>query len=86
MPRDCGFGSFKENNVGNQPNTKAAAVIRERGRLFETEKEKLVSMHESEVIVRVFATGMWHTDMIDCDQVFSGTAVDCSGLQRLLRA
>jgi hypothetical protein len=43
-------------------------------------------MHESEVIVGVFATGMWHTDMIDCDQVFSGTAVDCSGLQKLLRA
>jgi hypothetical protein len=36
MPRDCGFGSFKENNVESQPDTMIAAVIREKGGLFET--------------------------------------------------
>lgn len=52
------------------PETYTAAVIRQKGGPFQIEQVKRVSMNDDEVLVRVVATGMCHTDMIARDQVF----------------
>lgn len=54
----------------NIPDSFNAAVIRQKGGPFEIEQVKRLSMNDDEVLVRVVATGMCHTDMIARDQVF----------------
>lgn len=47
-----------------------AAVIREKGGSFLSEQVSRISMRDDEVLVRVLATEMCHTNMIARDQVF----------------
>lgn len=47
-----------------------AAVVRQKGGPFELESVTLTLPREYEVVVRIVATGMCHTDMIARDQVF----------------
>lgn len=50
--------------------TYKAAVIREKGGKFQMETVKATDMRDDEVLVRVVAAGMCHTDMVARDQVF----------------
>lgn len=47
-----------------------AAVIREKGGDFQLEKMELDEPRHNEVLIRVIATGMCHTDMAVRDQIF----------------
>lgn len=52
------------------PNTVSAAVIRQRGGPFTIEKLRLGAPRPDEVVVRIIAAGMCHTDMVVRDQVY----------------
>ena len=47
-----------------------AAVVREKGGLFEIEKVHIKGIRDDEILVKVKATGMCHTDMIVRDQLY----------------
>ena len=48
-----------------------AAVIRKKGGPFEIENLALEEPHSDEVLVRIVATGMCHTDMVARDQLYT---------------
>jgi aryl-alcohol dehydrogenase len=52
------------------PNTVSAAVVRQRGGPFIIEKLRLSAPRPDEVLVRIIAAGMCHTDMVVRDQVY----------------
>lgn len=52
------------------PDSYMAAVIRQQAGQFQIEQVKPTSIRDDEVLVRVVATGMCHTDMVARDQVF----------------
>lgn len=47
-----------------------AATIRQKGGPFQIENLMLDEPRPGEVLVRVVATGMCHTDMVACDQLY----------------
>jgi aryl-alcohol dehydrogenase len=51
-------------------NAVSAAVVREKGGPFIIEKLRLEEPRDDEVLVRVVATGMCHTDMVVRDQIY----------------
>ncbi|WP_045835763.1 NAD(P)-dependent alcohol dehydrogenase [Hyphomicrobium sp. 99] len=57
---------------GSSPSTDRieAAVVRQKGGKFQLETVKLGAPEHDEVLVRIVATGMCHTDMVARDQVF----------------
>ena len=56
--------------VSAATNTVTAAVVRQKGGPFTLEQLRLEEPHADEVLVRVVATGMCHTDMVVRDQVY----------------
>ncbi|MGO2278140.1 MULTISPECIES: NAD(P)-dependent alcohol dehydrogenase [unclassified Psychrobacter] len=56
--------------IQTTPTSYTAAVIRQKGGPFQIEQVKTATIQDDEVLVRVVATGMCHTDMIARDQVF----------------
>ncbi len=51
-------------------NSVSAAVVREKGGPFIIEKLRLGELRDDEVLVRIVATGMCHTDMVVRDQIY----------------
>ena len=51
-------------------NAVSAAVVRKKGGPFTIEKLRLGEPRADEVLVRIVATGMCHTDMVVRDQVY----------------
>ena len=51
-------------------NSMRAAVVREKGGPFIIEQLQLEEPRDDEVLVRIVATGMCHTDMVVRDQVY----------------
>jgi aryl-alcohol dehydrogenase len=51
-------------------NAVTAAVVRKKGGPFSLEQLRLEDPHADEVLVRIVATGMCHTDMVVRDQVY----------------
>ena len=51
-------------------NSVSAAVVREKGGPFIIEKLRLEEPRDDEVLVRIVATGMCHTDMVVRDQIY----------------
>ena len=51
-------------------NAVSAAVVREKGGPFIIEKLRLGEPRDDEVLVRIVATGMCHTDMVVRDQIY----------------
>ena len=51
-------------------NSVSAAVVREKGGPFIIEKLRLEEPRDDEVLVRIIATGMCHTDMVVRDQIY----------------
>ena len=47
----------------------SAAVIRQKGGPFQIEKVTCTDLRDDEVLVRVVAAGMCHTDMVALDQL-----------------
>jgi len=47
-----------------------AAVVRQKGGPFQLERIEHGALHHDEVLVRIIATGMCHTDMVARDQVY----------------
>lgn len=56
--------------VSAATNAVTAAVVRQKGGPFTLEQLRLEEPHADEVLVRVVATGMCHTDMVVRDQVY----------------
>lgn len=52
-----------------------AAVIRAKGGPFSIEALTLEAPRRDEVLVRIIATGMCHTDMVARDKVYDGESV-----------
>lgn len=48
----------------------SAAVVRTAGGPFQLEKAQLTALRDDEVVVKIVATGMCHTDMVARDQVY----------------
>lgn len=51
-------------------NAVSAAVVRKKGGPFTIEQLRLEEQRADEVLVRIVATGMCHTDMVVRDQVY----------------
>jgi len=51
-------------------NAVTAAVVRKKGGLFSLEQLRLEEPRDDEVLIRIVATGMCHTDMVVRDQVY----------------
>ncbi len=56
--------------MSTSSNTFQAAVMRQKGGPLQRENVKLDSPQHGEVLVRIVATGMCHTDMVARDQIF----------------
>ena len=56
--------------VQTSANAVSAAVVREKGGPFVIEKLRLGEPRDDEVLVRIVATGMCHTDMVVRDQIY----------------
>ena len=56
--------------VQTSSNAVSAAVVREKGGPFIIEKLRLGEPRDDEVLVRIVATGMCHTDMVVRDQIY----------------
>jgi hypothetical protein len=54
-----------------------AAVVREKGGPFSIETLSLESPRRDEVLVKVVATGLYHTDMVARDKVYPGHIQSC---------
>ena len=59
-------------------NSVRAAVVREKGGPFIVEELRLEEPRDEEVLVRIVATGMCHTDMVVRDQVYPCRSRLCS--------
>jgi len=57
-------------SVSAFPNAITAAIVREKGGPFRIEKLRLDEPRADEVLVRIVATGMCHTDVVVRDQVY----------------
>jgi aryl-alcohol dehydrogenase len=57
------------------------ATIRQKGGPFQVEKLFLDEPRPDEVLVRVVATGMCHTDMVARDQLYVCRYRSCSGMK-----
>jgi aryl-alcohol dehydrogenase len=60
----------RESMVVKAANSMRAAVVREKGGPFIIEQLQLEEPRDDEVLVRIVATGMCHTDMVVRDQVY----------------
>ena len=58
-----------------------AATIRQKGGPFQVEKLYLDEPRPDEVLVRVVAAGMCHTDMVARDQLYECRCRSCSGMK-----
>ena len=56
--------------VQTSANAASAAVVRKKGGPFVIEKLRLGEPRDDEVLVRIVATGMCHTDMVVRDQIY----------------
>ncbi|WP_237391248.1 alcohol dehydrogenase catalytic domain-containing protein [Dryocola clanedunensis] len=59
---------MSDNHV--HPDPFQAAVVRRPGGAFELETVRLNTLQQHEVLVRIVATGMCHTDMVARDQLY----------------
>jgi aryl-alcohol dehydrogenase len=63
-------GTDEENSMSKNTRQITAAVVRERGGPFSIETLTLESPRRDEVLVRVVATGLCHTDMVARDKAY----------------